>query len=435
MPRTLTGKLSLATAVFLLLLALVGGNAVLAVRDTSAVGAYLTEKTIPFALASDRFNLHLSRAFAAVERFALQGQEEAAAEARAERLIAGEALARLARLAHDTESRIVDHADAQAALQQRRENLFASASRAIDSVILAVAMNDPVAMQEALAAIEAGEAAFAELERDSNALVAEDAAEASAALTIRNQLIQMLAPVGFFLLGLLGLLMLWFLRRNVVIPLLNLASITRRVAAGDLDHIAEVTSTDEIGDLQLSFNQMTGTLRAQRAAVKAREEELRKALEEVEQRAINQERLLAAIQQQQQVIRELTVPVLPVSQGTLVVPLVGAVDSARLAMLNDRALRQVERSKAQRLILDITGVPVVDKQVAQGLMQVLAALRLLGCEGVLVGVQPEVAQAMVGSGLDLDAVRTYSDLQAALAHAPGGAQPRGPASRPVAAEG
>jgi rsbT co-antagonist protein RsbR len=66
------------------------------------------------------------------------------------------------------------------------------------------------------------------------------------------------------------------------------------------------------------------------------------------------------------------------------------------------------------LIIDITGVPVVDTQVAQGLLQVVDAARLLGAEVVLVGIRPEVAQALVGLGVDMHAVRTFSDLQSVL---------------------
>jgi rsbT co-antagonist protein RsbR len=60
-------------------------------------------------------------------------------------------------------------------------------------------------------------------------------------------------------------------------------------------------------------------------------------------------------------------------------------------------------------------VPVVDSQVAQGLLQVVAAARLLGAVVVLVGIRPEVAQALVGLGIDMRTIRTFSDLQSALA--------------------
>lgn len=138
------------------------------------------------------------------------------------------------------------------------------------------------------------------------------------------------------------------------------------------------------------------------------------ALAEVEQRAATQTRLLEEVAAQRQVIRELSVPVLPVSAETMVMPLVGALDSNRLSEIQEQALTVLERSRARTLLLDVTGVPIVDSQVAQGLVGVVQAARLLGAETVLIGIRPEVAQTIVGLGLDLAAIRTARDLQTAL---------------------
>jgi rsbT co-antagonist protein RsbR len=78
------------------------------------------------------------------------------------------------------------------------------------------------------------------------------------------------------------------------------------------------------------------------------------------------------------------------------------------------ALRSVERTSARYLVLDITGVSVVDSQVAQGIMTVVEALRLLGAMAILVGIRPEIAQTIVGLGLHLRGLQTYSDLHLAL---------------------
>jgi rsbT co-antagonist protein RsbR len=95
-------------------------------------------------------------------------------------------------------------------------------------------------------------------------------------------------------------------------------------------------------------------------------------------------------------------------------PLVGALDSARMQLFRDQALQAIERRGARTLVLDITGVPVVDSQVAQGLLGVVQAARLLGAKVTLVGIRPEVAEAIVTLGLALPGLRTYSDLQSAL---------------------
>jgi rsbT co-antagonist protein RsbR len=145
-----------------------------------------------------------------------------------------------------------------------------------------------------------------------------------------------------------------------------------------------------------------------------RTSDLRAALDEVAARAAEQARLLEANEQQRTTIRELSVPVLPISAGTLVMPLIGALDTARLQLFRDQALRAIEREHARTLVLDITGVPVVDSQVAQGLLGVVQAARLLGAEVALVGIRPEVAQAIVTLGLTLTDLRTYGDLQSAF---------------------
>lgn len=142
--------------------------------------------------------------------------------------------------------------------------------------------------------------------------------------------------------------------------------------------------------------------------------ELHFSMAELEHRCDYQAGLLSEIEQQRAVIRELSVPVLPVGHGTLVMPLVGVLDSERLQGVRTRALQTLERAGATQLLLDITGVPVVDTFVAQELLSVVQAARLLGAEVTLVGIRPEVAQALVSLGVDLSAVRTSSDVQSVL---------------------
>lgn len=147
--------------------------------------------------------------------------------------------------------------------------------------------------------------------------------------------------------------------------------------------------------------------------IAVRTADLRSALAEIESRSDAQTRLLAELEQQRQAIGELSVPVLPVARGVLVLPLVGAMDEERLQQLFGRALEAVERSRARRVLIDVTGVPVVDTQVARGLVQTVRAVRLLGAQAILVGMRPEVAQTIVSLGVDLEA-RTYADLETAL---------------------
>jgi rsbT co-antagonist protein RsbR len=156
-----------------------------------------------------------------------------------------------------------------------------------------------------------------------------------------------------------------------------------------------------------------------RAALETTVEErtgsLQQALHDVEQREASLARALADLGDSQAVIRELSAPVIPVLPGVLVAPLIGALDSSRAAVLTEQVLGAIEHEHARFVIFDITGVPLVDTQVAQVLLQTTMAVRLLGAQPLLVGMRPEVAQTLVGLGVDLAMIQTLPNLQEAVA--------------------
>ncbi|RMD82690.1 MAG: STAS domain-containing protein [Chloroflexi bacterium] len=143
-------------------------------------------------------------------------------------------------------------------------------------------------------------------------------------------------------------------------------------------------------------------------------ETLHMALQELEERSRQQDRLLAEVIAQRDVIRQLSVPVLPVVPSTLVMPLIGAIDRDRLTTIQQQALTAIGQQHARWLILDVTGVPVIDTEVAGGLIQLVQSVRLLGADVVLVGVRPEVAQTMVSLSIELPITHVYSDLASAI---------------------
>ncbi|MCS6888219.1 MAG: STAS domain-containing protein [Chloroflexus sp.] len=151
--------------------------------------------------------------------------------------------------------------------------------------------------------------------------------------------------------------------------------------------------------------------------VARRTSDLQQALHSLEQQFAEQRSLRLTLEQQQEAIRELSVPILPVTNDILVMPLIGVVDRERLGDINRRALTAIAESGAQKLLIDITGVPVVDKEVANGLITVFQAVRLLGGQVYLAGVRPEVAQALVAINIDLQGIQTFATLQDALARA------------------
>ncbi|MEF3274889.1 MAG: STAS domain-containing protein [Chloroflexus sp.] len=143
---------------------------------------------------------------------------------------------------------------------------------------------------------------------------------------------------------------------------------------------------------------------------------LQESMLELEERAEQQNRLLAEVIAQRNVIRQLSVPVLPVGYDALTMPLIGTIDHDRLRVILQRALEHIEAQRARWLILDVTGVPVIDTEVASGFLQLVQSARLLGAEVVLVGVHPEVAQTMISLGVELPVSHVFTDLAAAIAY-------------------
>jgi rsbT co-antagonist protein RsbR len=110
-------------------------------------------------------------------------------------------------------------------------------------------------------------------------------------------------------------------------------------------------------------------------------------------------------------LEQLSTPLIPISDDTLVMPLIGAIDSRRAQKMMATLLQGLVAYQARAAILDITGVPVVDSAVAQGLLRAAQAAQLLGAQVVLTGIRPEVAQTLVGIGADLRGIVTYGTLQ------------------------
>ncbi|PDW00389.1 STAS domain-containing protein [Candidatus Viridilinea mediisalina] len=150
------------------------------------------------------------------------------------------------------------------------------------------------------------------------------------------------------------------------------------------------------------------------ATVATRTADLQQALGTVERREQQLQQTIQELQSSQETIRELSAPVIPVLPGVLVAPLIGTMDSSRALAFTNNVLRVAEQQHARYVIFDITGVPVVDSRVAQILLQTARALQLLGTHVVVVGVRPEVAQTLVGLGIDLAQLQTFADLQQAI---------------------
>jgi rsbT co-antagonist protein RsbR len=101
-------------------------------------------------------------------------------------------------------------------------------------------------------------------------------------------------------------------------------------------------------------------------------------------------------------------------EGIVLVPIIGTLDSQRTQHLMERLLQRVTETGSPVALLDITGVPTIDTQTAQHLIETISAVRLLGAEVILTGVRPVIAQTLVHLGIDLASVMTRSSLTAGL---------------------
>jgi len=125
---------------------------------------------------------------------------------------------------------------------------------------------------------------------------------------------------------------------------------------------------------------------------------------------------LLQIEQQQQVIRELSTPIIEVWDRVLTVPIIGMIDSGRATELMDNLLQAVAKTRARFAILDLTGVEEVDTGTAGHLLALVRAVRLLGAEGVITGIHPNIAQTIVTLGLETAALTVRATLREALGH-------------------
>ncbi len=114
---------------------------------------------------------------------------------------------------------------------------------------------------------------------------------------------------------------------------------------------------------------------------------------------------------------EMSTPVAKIWDGVLFAPVVGIVDSRRSGDIMNKALASIVDNRAHTLMLDISGVAVVDTAVANHLIKIAKAAVLMGCKTILSGISPAIAQTITELGIDLGAVQTTSTIESALREA------------------
>lgn len=141
---------------------------------------------------------------------------------------------------------------------------------------------------------------------------------------------------------------------------------------------------------------------------------LRKQAEAALREHAAQQEMIAA---QQITLQELSTPLMPIAEGVVVMPIIGAIDSARAQQMMETLLEGIAVHDAAIAILDITGVKMIDTQVAGALIRAAQSARLLGAQVLLSGISPEIAQTLVHIGIDLRDIITKRSLQQSIAYA------------------
>ncbi|MEY4550569.1 MAG: hypothetical protein RL685_6764 [Pseudomonadota bacterium] len=158
--------------------------------------------------------------------------------------------------------------------------------------------------------------------------------------------------------------------------------------------------TSPLASLYAGINDMIAALGAEQEKARSYQRELEGKLDTIERQRI--------------AIQELSTPIMEVWDGVLCVPVVGLMDTARSSEMTSTLLRAVVEKSAKCAIIDITGIDVMDTRTVDHFVRMAKAVRLLGSECVLTGMNPHIAQTVVHMGLDLSNVITHRNLRDAL---------------------
>lgn len=185
---------------------------------------------------------------------------------------------------------------------------------------------------------------------------------------------------------------------SVADALLTLANLE----LGDYDTRLNVDPGDDgpLASLYRGINSMIESLGEEERKGKVYREEL--------------EEKLAMIEKQRAAIRELSTPIMEVWDGVLCLPVVGVMDTARSSEMTSSLLEAVVEKQTRCTIIDITGIDVMDTRTVDHFMRMASAVRLLGAECVLTGVNPHIAQTVVHMGIDLSRITIHRTLHEAL---------------------
>jgi anti-anti-sigma regulatory factor/HAMP domain-containing protein len=204
--------------------------------------------------------------------------------------------------------------------------------------------------------------------------------------------------------------------QSLIGPLSRLTQAAQQLSQGDYTTAIPEYGDNEIGHLANSFREMVAAIQARDKQVTEYAAGLEKEIAERQAAEAERERLQQQIAEaQQQLIRELSTPIIPIIQGVIIMPLIGTIDTIRSRDITRILLAGITEYRAEVVILDITGVSVVDSGVAAHLDKTIRAARLKGAHTIITGISEAVAETIVDLGINWSGIQTVRDLQTGLA--------------------
>ncbi len=190
----------------------------------------------------------------------------------------------------------------------------------------------------------------------------------------------------------------------------RIEDVVASVAAGDMDARVNPEVEDGFTGIEMAVDLLIGDLTDELR-------ERQKAQKELEDKLATIQQQQKTIMQQQEDLLELSSPVTKVWDNILILPVIGTLDSRRTQIMMENLLQKIVATGCTTAILDITGVPTIDTQVANHLLKTVTAARLLGAECIVSGISPPIAQTIVNLGIDLSSIQTRATMQEAMRYA------------------
>lgn len=198
--------------------------------------------------------------------------------------------------------------------------------------------------------------------------------------------------------------------KNIKKRIDHIENVLASVAAGDMDARVNSNTEDDLSGIEAAIDLLIDDLTDELI----QREKMQKEVEDKLTKIQDQQK---TIFQQQADLLELSSPVSKVWDNVLILPVIGTLDSQRTQIMMENLLKKIVETGCTISILDITGVPTVDTQVANHLLKTVTSARLLGTECIISGISPAIAQTIVHLGIDLSSIKTKATLQDAMIYA------------------